>query len=292
MIYVICGPTGSGKTNVANKIAEFLNSPIINADAFQIYKDMDIGTAKLNRNDPNYFRYHLLDVVTPEQNFSVKEYQDLFRKELNNLLKDYKDVVVCGGTGLYIKASLYDYHFAEFDDDISDLEKMTNEELYKLLESLDPEALKSIHINNKKRIIRAISIARSSNQTKSETLNGQKHQLIYKDVRFLMINPDREVLYRNINNRVDSMFEKGLIDEVKNLDKKYKLSTTSKQAIGYKEVLMFLNKEAKLEDCKELIKQRTRNYAKRQWTFFNNQLPVEKYENGEKIIQEVLENGK
>ena len=292
MIYVICGPTGSGKTNAANKIAEFLNAPIINADAFQIYKDMDIGTAKLDKNNPNYFRYHLLDVVTPEENFSVKEYQDLFRKELNNLLKDYKDIVVCGGTGLYIKASLYDYHFAEFDDDTSDLEKMTNEELYKLLESLDPEALKSIHINNKKRIIRAISIARSSNQTKSETINDQKHELIYKSVRFLMINPDREVLYKNINNRVDSMFEKGLITEVKNLVKKYKLSTTSKQAIGYKEVLMFLNNEIELEECKEMIKQRSRNYAKRQWTFFNNQLPVEKYENGESIIQEVLENGK
>ena len=292
MIYVICGPTGSGKTNAANKIAEFLNAPIINADAFQIYKDMDIGTAKLDKNDPNYFRYHLLDVVTPEESFSVKEYQDFFRKELNNLLKDYKDIVVCGGTGLYIKASLYDYHFAEFDDDTSDLEKMTNEELYKLLESLDPEALRSIHINNKKRIIRAISIARSSNQTKSETINDQKHELIYKDVRFLMINPDREVLYKNINNRVDSMFEKGLITEVKNLVKKYKLSTTSKQAIGYKEVLMFLNNEIELEECKEMIKQRSRNYAKRQWTFFNNQLPVEKYENGESIIQEVLENGK
>ena len=130
MIYVVCGPTGSGKTNTAIKIAEFLNAPIVNADAFQIYKGMDIGTAKISKDDPNYNRHYLLDIVSPESSFSVKEYQEIFRKTIDELSKKYKDIVVCGGTGLYIRASIYDYVFEEHEpDDVSDLEKMSNEEV-------------------------------------------------------------------------------------------------------------------------------------------------------------------
>lgn len=288
MIYVICGPTGSGKTSSAIKIAEKLNAPIINADAFQVYKGMDVGTAKLSKDDPAYTRHYLLDILSPEQAFSIKEYQLLFRDKIAELSKQYKDIVVCGGTGLYIRASLYDYVFEEHEqDDVSDLEKMTNEDLWEVLNKLDKDATKTIHPNNRKRVIRAISIARTNTMLKSENIENQKHEMIYKDVRIMMINPDRQKLYENINARVDEMFDKGLINEVKYLMENYNLSITAKQAIGYKEVIDYLNGDLSFESCVEIIKQRTRNYAKRQVTFFKHQFNCEMYDSPKQLLEEL-----
>lgn len=288
MIYIVCGPTGSGKTNTAIKIASVLNAPIINADAFQVYKGMDIGTAKIEKDDPNYFRHYLLDIVGPDSSYSVKEYQEAFRTIVEELSKEYKDIVVCGGTGLYIRASIYDYVFEEQEpDDTSDLEQLTNEQLWEMLNQLDKEACSNIHPNNRKRVIRAISIARTNTVSKSENIENQKHEIIYLDVKILMLNPNREQLYENINKRVDIMFEKGLIEEVKKLTKEYELSQTSKQAIGYKEVLDYLDGNLTLDACKELIKQRTRNYAKRQVTFFKHQFELEMFESPKQLLEAV-----
>ena len=288
MLYVICGPTGSGKTEIAKVLSDRLNAPIINADAFQIYQDMNIGTAKISKDDPYYAKHYLLDIVSPEENFSVMEYQKLFRKTVSDLSKEYKDIIVCGGTGLYIRASLYDYKFEEQDpDDVSDLEALDNEKLYQILLKLDENAAKNIHVNNRKRVIRAISIARTSEHTKSETIDAQEHKMIYSNVRILMISPDRELLYNSINKRVDEMFEKGLVEEVKNLLNRYNLSRTAKAAIGYKEVIDALDNNLDMESAKELIKQRTRNYAKRQVTFFKHQLPVEIYETKEELLKAI-----
>lgn len=294
MIYVICGPTGSGKTETANQLSDLLNAPIINADAFQIYQDMNIGTAKISNEDPYYERYYLLDIKKPSEDFSVMEYQKLFRETLTELSKLFKDIVVCGGTGLYIKAALYDYVFnEETESDNSDLESMTNEELYELLKKLDEKSLEKIHINNRKRLIRAIAFIRNSSLKKSEVIDSQKHELVYPS-RFLMISPNREKLYENINARVDKMVQIGLVDEVKELLEKYELSRTAKAAIGYKEVIDYLDQKMELNDCLELIKKRTRNYAKRQVTYFKNQLPIEMFDSGEDIIKmikkEVKEN--
>ena len=287
MIYVICGPTGSGKTETAIRLANHLNAPIINADAFQIYKDMNIGTAKISKDDPNYSKHYLLDIKDPSENFSVMEYQKLFRETIDKLSKQYLDIVVCGGTGLYIRASIYDYVFEEHEaDDVSDLERMSTEELYELLKSLDPKATETIHMNNRKRVIRAISIARTSNQKKSDNISSQKHEPIYP-VRFLMLSPNREQLYANINARVDKMVQLGLVDEVKELLKKYKLSTTAQAAIGYKEVIDYLENKMSFDECVELIKKRTRNYAKRQVTFFKNQFPVEIYETNDALLKAI-----
>ena len=287
MIYVICGPTGSGKTETANQLSDLLNAPIINADAFQIYKEMNIGTAKISEKDPYYKRCYLLDIKEPSEDFSVMEYQKLFREKLQELSKQYKDIVVCGGTGLYIKAALYDYVFnEEKEEDNSDLEQMSNEELYELLKQIDEESTKTIHINNRKRVIRAISFARNSSLKKSEVIESQKHELLYPS-RFLMISPDREKLYENINARVDKMVLLGLIDEVKKLLHNYKLSITARAAIGYKEVIDYLENRLDLNDCIELIKKRTRNYAKRQVTFFKNQLPIETFNFGTQLIEQI-----
>lgn len=278
MIYVIMGPTCSGKTELANYLMDKLGCEAINFDAFQIYQNMNIGTAKLPKNDPHYLKYHLLDIVSPDKTFSVMEYQQLCREELSNLLDKYKNVVLVGGTGLYARAALFDYNFEQeesaVDDDLNDL---SNEELHKLLEELDIEESKKIHFNNRKRLLRAISLIRHSNKKKTDILNEQSHKPIYKDVRFIFISPNRSELYKNIDNRVISMMENGLIDEVKYLLDRYELSLTARQGIGYKEVIDYLENKTKYACCVELIQKRTRNYAKRQVTFFKNQFDCETY---------------
>ncbi|MCR5309760.1 MAG: tRNA (adenosine(37)-N6)-dimethylallyltransferase MiaA [Bacilli bacterium] len=277
MTYVILGPTGIGKTSLAVEIAEYLDCPIISCDAFQIYKDMDIGTGKIMPNEKGFDRHYLINKITPEETYSVKEYQSDFRNIYDKLIETNKNVVIVGGTGLYIKAALYDYIFETYEDDTSDLEKMNNDELYKLLTILDPESTKTIHPNNRKRVIHAISVARSCAKTKSEGIDSQEHKLLYDNIRFLFINPDRELVYEGINKRVDGMFKAGLIDEVKKLLSKYELSITAKEAIGYKEVISYLNGELSLEDSIELVKKRSRNYAKRQVTFFKHQFDCETF---------------
>ena len=272
MIYVIMGPTCSGKTDVANYLIDKLGCEAINFDAFQIYKEMDIGTAKISKSDPHYRKYHLLDIKKPDESFSVMEYQKLCRSKIDELLKKYNDVVLVGGTGLYIRATLYDYVFNEEDDSTySGLEKLSNEELWNKLNSLDPVEATKIHQNNRKRLIRAITLISKSDKNKTQMLSEQEHKLVYDNVRFIYISPDRDTLYQNINDRVIKMFDEGLVEEVKGLVDKYNLSLTAFQGIGYKEVIQYLNKEISLEECIALVQQRTRNYAKRQVTFFKNQ---------------------
>ena len=291
MLIVIVGPTGSGKTSIALALAEHFHAPIINADAFQIYRDMNIGTAKVKQGSDAYKKHYLLDIVSPNETYSVKEYQSDFRKAYLSLKDKFDNIIVCGGTGLYIKAALYDYHFEDEEEaDISDLEELNNEELYSLLKRLDSKATETIHINNRKRVIRAIQIARTHALNKSENIDKQEHDLFFKNekVKFYFLNPNREELYININTRVDQMFEQGLVDEVKQLLNKYELSRTAKAAIGYKEVIDYLDDKYSLEECKELIKKRTRNYAKRQVTFFKHQLPGLEFDNKDALLKEAL----
>ena len=279
MIFVIMGPTASGKSNAAHALAKSLKCPIINADAFQIYKDMNIGTNKVSKDDEFYHYYHLLDIVSPEETYSIKQYQDSFREVLSALLKTNKDIVICGGSGLYIRAATYDYEFLDENDIDEQYEELSNEELHDLLVSLDPLEGEKIHQNNRKRMIRAINLMKKSGSSKTALLDKQEHKPIFSkdEIVYLFINPDREALYEGINNRVEQMFDMGLVDEVKYLLNKYNLSETSRQGIGYKEVISYLSNEITFEECKELIKQRTRNYAKRQVTFFKHQFDYVEY---------------
>ena len=289
MLIVIVGPTGSGKTSLALTLSKKYSAPIINGDAFQIYQEMDIGTAKVEKDSEDYKKHYLLDIVKPNQSYSVKEYQEDFRKTYLDLKKKYPTIIVCGGTGLYIRAALYDYVFEDEEEaDASDLEELSNEELYAMLKQVDLKATETIHMNNRKRVIRALQIARTHKTTKSESIDKQEHTLFFKDenVRFYFINPNREELYENINARVDQMFDNGLLDEVKGLLDKYDLSLTAKAAIGYKEVIDYLENKYSLEECKELIKKRTRNYAKRQVTFFKHQLPCIEFATREELLKE------
>ena len=293
MLIVIVGPTGCGKTEIALKLAEFYHAPIISADAFQIYEGMDIGTAKIAKDTEDYKRHSLLDIVTPDQTYSVKQYQEDFRKQYLEYKETHDNIIVCGGTGLYIKAALYDYQFEDEEEvDVSDLEEMDNDELYALLKELDPKATETIHMNNRKRVIRAIQIARTHDVNKSESIEQQEHKLFFKNetVKFYFLNPKRDELYEKINARVDLMMSNGLVDEVKSLIAKFGLSQTAKAAIGYKEVIEYLEGEYSLEECTELIKKRTRNYAKRQITFFKHQLPCIEFNNKEELLKEAMKN--
>ncbi len=293
MIYAIVGPTGSGKTSIACEIASLFHLPIINADAFQIYQEMNIGTAKIVKDDPLYKSHYLIDIVKPNQTYSVKQYQDDFLKIINILIKENKDIIICGGTGLYLRAALYDYNFPEQEElDLSAYENMSNEELYNCLLEVDPESAKIIHINNRKRVIRALAIADNQMETKSENIANQSHKMRFPEdeVKILFLNPDRESLYENINKRVDEMFDNGLVDEVKELLKKYEFSLTAAQAIGYKEVIEYLNGETSLEECKELVKKRSRNYAKRQVTFFKHQFNTIEFSDREELLNYIKTN--
>ena len=289
MIYVIVGPTGSGKTTAAVELSHKLNAPIINGDAFQIYQEMNVGTNKISKDDPDYNRHYLLDIIKPNQDYSVKEYQELARSTLDKLLKANKDVIISGGTGLYIRALLYDYVFLNEEDneDETDYCNYTNEELHQMLEDLDKVEAEKIHVNNRKRVIRALIMMKRNNIIKSEHIAKQEHKLIYpkENIRFLFINPPREELYQKINDRVDIMINNGLVDEVKTLMSKYELSLTAKAGIGYKEIISYLSNEITLEESIELIKKRTRNYAKRQVTFFKHQFEnIETFSSYEELL--------
>ena len=289
MIYAIVGPTGSGKTSIACKVASHFNLPIINADAFQIYQEMNIGTAKIEKDDPLYKNHYLVDIINPSQSYSVKQYRDDFDKIIFDLLKHNKNVLICGGTGLYLRAALYDYSFPEQEEiDTSTYEVLSVDELYERLVKIDPESASRIHKNNKKRVIRALVFAECGGQTKSESIASQEHKMRFDEVKILFLNPNREHLYQTINDRVDQMFKNGLVEEVKELLQKYKFSQTAYQAIGYKEVIDYLDGKTSLDECKELIKKRTRNYAKRQVTFFKHQFETIEFDSKDSLFEYLL----
>lgn len=293
MIIVIAGPTCSGKSSLAIKLAQVLNAEIINGDAFQVYKYFDIGTAKPTLKERALVPHHLFDFVDPNTNFNVKDYQELARKTIADLENKKKNIVIVGGTGLYQKATLYDFSFDDEDNhaDMSDLVSLTNEELYEELKKIDEESTKTIHVNNRKRVLRAIEIYRLHGKTKTSIIDSQEHKLLY-DVMFIGLNVEREKLYNDINNRVDEMIKDGLVEEVTNLKSKYPASIHAFQAIGYKELLAYLDHKLTLNEAIELIKKNSRNYAKRQMTYFKNQLPMKWFDNADKAYNYVIENMK
>ena len=291
MIFVIAGPTCSGKSSLAIRLASAIDGEIINGDAFQVYKELNIGTAKPSIEERKMAIHHLFDCVSPDREYNVKDYQEDVRKVIDELIKQNKNIIIVGGTGLYQKAALFDFDFSEEIGkvDMSDLSNMTNEELFAYLKSIDEEATKTIHKNNRKRVLRAIEIYRSSGKTKSEIIKAQEHKLIY-DTMFIGLNIKRDVLYEKINERVDKMMCDGLLEEVINLKNKYDVSKHAFQAIGYKELLDYLDKKTSLEDAIELIKKHSRNYAKRQMTYFKNQLPMIWFDNIEDAYNYVSNN--
>jgi tRNA dimethylallyltransferase len=268
MIYAIVGPTCSGKTSLAVALAKKINAEIINFDAFQVYKELNIGTAKPTQKEMEEVKCHLFNVVSVKDEFNIYLFQKACRYLIDKFIKEGKNIVLVGGSGLYLRSVIYDYSFAK-EKDVLDEKKyanFTNEELYNQLLSIDEISAQKIHVNNRKRIIRALEIYDKTKETKSSIEASQTHKMIY-DVKIIGLNPPRDLLYENISKRVDEMFEKGLQSEVKELFSSFNKDLQAFQAIGYKEFLLNLTPE----ETKELIKQNTRHYAKRQLTFFLHQ---------------------
>ena len=268
MIIVIVGPTGVGKTKMSIELAKQFNGEIINADSTQIFKNLDIATAKVTKEEMEGIPHHLIDIKNIHEDYTVYDYQRDCRKVIEEILDKKKTPIIVGGTGLYIKAALYDYEFEE-ENQKKDYSQYKDFELYRKLQAIDPKT--EIHPNNRKRIERALNYYENNHQIPSE--KRKANQLLYK-ATFIGLTTTRELLYERINQRVDSMLAQGLIKEAKEL---YDTNIGTKAVmtpIGYKELFGYFGGEYTYEEAVSRIKQRSRNYAKRQYTWFNHQMPT------------------
>lgn len=274
-VVVVVGATASGKSSLGIELAKRFNGEIISGDSVQVYKSLDIGSAKID--DDKGIKHHLIDILNPDENYSVYNFQQNARLKISEISSNGKVPIIVGGTGLYIKACLYDYEFTDNQEEINLFEGVDNETLYQRLQEIDFEASKKIHVNNRQRIVRALNICQASELTKSQIENLQQHQRIY-DVLMIGIKKDRAILYQDIEKRVAQMFEQGLLDEVKSLlARGLNFNHQALKAIGYKEFEAYFNSEIDLDEVKRLIIRNTKRYAKRQETWFNNQEKVSWY---------------
>ena len=264
-VIVITGPTAVGKTKLSIEIAKRLNTDIINADAYQIYRRMNIGTAKPNKEEMKMVSHHLIDIIDPKETFSISDYQILVRALIDKMKTENKVPILVGGSGLYIDAVIKNYNFNEAKRCDEKYNNYTNNELHQLLQNLDYDTAKKIHPNNRKRLVRAIELEQQPCFKDSRSLGKD----FYYNVLCIFLNDDRDTLYQRINNRVDQMIKDGLIEEVRQIGIE-NFSMTSRVAIGYKEVIEYLKGNITLDDAIELIKKNSRHYGKRQYTWFKN----------------------
>ncbi len=279
MIICVVGPTGVGKTKMSVELAKKFDAEIINCDAMQVYKDMNIATAKATKEEQQGIKHHLLDFCDIKNNYTVFDYQRDCRKIIEDNKK--KNLILVGGTGLYLKAALYDYRF-DNDDNSNNYDSYSNNELFDMALKKDPQM--DIHINNRKRLIRFL------NKNIEEKVEPK---LLYDNVYFIGLTTNRDNLYNIINSRVDKMVEDGLLNEARHF---YDMKIDCKSlntGIGYKELFEYFNNKLTLDEALDLIKQRSRHYAKRQYTWFNNQMNIKwfnvDYNNFENTINEVEE---
>lgn len=282
-IIVIVGPTGVGKTKLSIELAKKLNGEIINADSVSIYKHLNIGSAKPTVEEQNQAPHHLIDIRELEEEYSVYDYQKDARRKMKEITSKGKRVIMVGGTGLYIKAALYNYQFKKgtinntYDD-------LSNEEIMQKIKKKNKEI--SIHINNRKRLVRVLNKLENN-----EEITNHKDELLYP-VKIIGLTTKRDDLYKRINNRVEDMIKDGLLEEVTALKDQYHNSKILNSAIGYKEFFDYFFSNKSLDDTKEEIKKNCRHYAKRQYTFFHHQMKVEwfniNYEDFNQTIDEVV----
>ena len=277
-VLVIVGPTSVGKTAFGIGCAQFFDGEIISGDSVQIYRGLDIGSAKATKQEREAAVHHLIDIKDPDDTYSVKEFQEKARVLIDEISAQGKLPIIVGGTGLYIKSCLYDYEFMDEEEEDNQYEDLSNEELYEMLRKYDEAALEKIHINNRKRIVRAINIFEKHKKGISSIKSMQEHKMIY-DAKLIGLTCERQELYRRIDIRVDRMISEGLIEEVQSLlNRGVSFSDQSMSAIGYKELKGYFENGESLDECAALIKRNTRHFAKRQYTWFNNQMPVEWFE--------------
>lgn len=275
-ILVIVGPTAVGKTYVSIELAKNFNTEIISADSMQVYKYMDIGTAKVTEEEACGIKHHMLDLVYPNEEFSVSEFQKIAEKHIDNLIDNDKLPIVIGGSGLYVNSLLYDLDFGKVKSDEKVKKYYTDfynehgtEKLHELLVNIDSEAAAKIHKNNVKRVIRALEVCHITGNKFSEMNTDIRKPSEKYNCIIIGLEMDRDILYQRINKRVDIMVENGLIEEVKSLlDKGYDRNLVSLQGIGYKEIIDYLEGKTTKQDAIDILKTNTRRFAKRQFTWF------------------------
>lgn len=290
-VVAIVGPTASGKTALSIKLAKKYNGEIINGDSMQVYRGLDIGTAKITEEEMEGVPHHLLSFKEPTEAFSVADYQGLVRTKIAEIRAREKLPIIVGGSGLYVQAVLYDFQFTEEQVDevarkayYEELEKLGPEAMHEKLKKLDPQTAESIHPNNTRRVIRALEMIELNGVSKaSEAQNRGEIPLYNHVVLGLGQNMSREELYDRINHRVDVMMDNGLLEEVKALCQQNIRGVQSIQAIGYKELYDYLDGKCSLDEALESLKQNSRRYAKRQLTYFRNKMEIYFISNGEQI---------
>lgn len=280
-LVVIIGPTAVGKTKTSIELAKRHNGEIISGDSMQVYKGMDIGTAKVTYEEMEGIPHHLIDIKSPDEPFSVAEFQRLVREKIAEISARGKLPMIVGGTGLYIQSVLYDYQFSDAPTDEEYRKRMEKrvelegpEGIYEELVQVDPESAKNIHPNNVRRVIRALEVFHCSGKTMSSYQEHQSGEILY-DTAIIGLSMDRDILYERINKRVECMMEQGLLQEVSSLYESGLRDCGSIQAIGYKELYEYLDGKGTLAEAVERLKQNSRRYAKRQFTWFRNKMDVE-----------------
>ena len=281
-LIILTGPTAVGKTKASIGLAKALNGEIISADSMQVYKYMDIGSAKIRPEEMQGIRHYLIDELEPDEEFHVVKFQQMAKEAMEAIYAKGKIPIVVGGTGFYIQALLYDIDFTESNEDNAyrqELEQLADEKgaehLHEMLRKVDPVSADTIHANNVKRVIRALEFYHQTGEKISEHNEQERAKESPYDFCYFVLNDDREKLYERINLRIDQMLEEGLVDEVKALkDKGYTRDMVSMQGLGYKEILDYLNNECTLEEAIYILKRDTRHFAKRQLTWFRRERDV------------------
>ena len=300
---ILTGPTAVGKTDLSIQLAKAMNGEIISADSMQVYRHMDIGSAKVTPEEMDGVPHHLIDVLEPEEEFNVVVFQKLAKEALTGIYERGHIPIIVGGTGFYIQALLYDIDFTENDGDTAirrELEKLAQTQgagcLHQMLQEIDPESAAAIHQNNVKRVIRAIEFYRQTG--KKISLHNEQEREKQSPYQFLyyVLDTDRKILYERIDRRVDLMMEHGLVDEVKHLaDMGCTRDMVSMQGLGYKEILDYLSGEIPLEEAVYILKRDTRHFAKRQITWFKRErdvrwLELEQFQNDrKKVLEHILD---
>jgi tRNA dimethylallyltransferase len=301
-LFVLTGPTAVGKTDISIKLAKKLNGEIISADSMQIYKYMDIGSAKVSKEEMNNIPHHLIDFLEPDKEFSVAEFKEKANNSIKNIYSRDKLPMVVGGTGFYINSLIFNYDFANAIKDEVYRKKLEliaetkgKEHLHSMLKEVDLDSYSKLHYNDVKRVIRALEVYQVTGKSMGYFKAQQDIYNIPYEVSYFVLDMDREKLYNRINMRVDLMMEKGLLEEVTKLKEMgYTSEMQSMQGIGYKELLYYLNKEISYEEAVDMIKQGSRNYAKRQLTWFRKDkravwINKDLYENDDEVVEEILD---
>lgn len=292
-LIVIVGPTAVGKTALSIEVAKAVNGEIISGDAIQVYRGMDIGSAKITHEEMEGIPHHLIDILDPDEAYSAAQFKAHAEKLIEDIFSRGKTPMIVGGTGLYIQSVLYEYEFVEEDnalkkDILCKLEQYNKETLYAMLKDKDPKAAAQIHLNNRQRVLRALTYYEMhhksiTDQKKSQTLSSKY------DTFIIGLNMPRPILYDRINHRVLLMIEQGLVQEVSTLLSKGYREKQSMTAIGYKEIIPYIDGEVSLNQAVESLQQNSRNFAKRQLTWFNNQMKIDWFDTDDLSVETITD---